>query len=184
MINSNHKSIDEENIPFGIHPSKDHSQSLAPCAPAFLAGSCTCKKCGGECPKRKASSTYIIPRWATPETHHWATPRDPALRRAPIEPSVGPLPLSIGHPCALRWVPVPLRRAPVHPPLDTRPGVRLPCSPNGYRGPPSSLQWASPSGHAVGPLRQAHCPTVCINILAYHDYVYIVFLWRSTWPKY
>jgi hypothetical protein len=89
-------------------------------------------------------------------------PQDPALRRAPIAPSVGPLPLSVGplplsvrHPCALVRAPVPLRRAPVHPPLGTRPGVRLPCSTIRYRRPPSSLRWASPSGHSVWLLRRA-----------------------------
>jgi hypothetical protein len=72
-----------------------------------------------------ASSSYILPRRATPETC----------------PLSGTHSLSIGHPSTLRW-------ALVHPPLGTRPGVHLPCSPSRYRGPPWSLRWATPSGHS------------------------------------
>jgi hypothetical protein len=162
MINSNYKSNEEENIPFGIHPSKNHSHSLTPCAPAFLVGATRRRR---RMPKKEGHQPLY-----TPPLGH---PRDPALRRANIEPSVGPLPVSLGHPCALRRAPVPLRRAPVHPPLGTRPGVRLPCSPIGYRG---LLRRASPSGYSVRLLRLAHHPTICINILAYHDYVYIILL--------
>jgi hypothetical protein len=90
---------------------------------------------GGECPKRTATSPYIVPRWATPETRHWATPQDPALRRAHIEPS-------IGHPCALRWAPIQVSVCP------TRPlGIA------GFSVGP--LCRASPSGHSVRLLRRA-----------------------------
>jgi hypothetical protein len=71
-----------------------------------------------------ASRSYIVPRWATLETRRWATPRDPP---------------SIGHPCALR-------RAPVHSPLGTRPGARLPYSPTGYCRSVGPFCWATPSG--------------------------------------
>jgi hypothetical protein len=72
-----------------------------------------------------ASRSYILPCRATPETRRWTTPRDPP---------------SIGHPCALR-------RAPVHSPLGTRPGVRLPYSSTGYRGRSVGLfRQATPSG--------------------------------------
>jgi hypothetical protein len=116
----------------------------------------------GECPKRRATSPYIVPRWATPETCRWATPRDPALRRAHIEPSVG----HISSP------PSGNSRSPS--------GTRAP-SVGRPSGCPSALlaHWvsrASPSGHSVGPPHLAHRPTVCINILAYHDYVYIILL--------
>jgi hypothetical protein len=67
-----------------------------------------------------ASRSYIVPRWATPETRHWATPRDPP---------------SFGNPCALR-------RAPVHSPLGTCSGARLPYSPTVC----PTLRWAIPSG--------------------------------------
>jgi hypothetical protein len=125
MINSNYKSNEEKNIPFGIHPSKDHSHSLAPYAPAFLAGATGHRR---RVPKKEGHQ----PLYSPPLGH----PRDPALRRTHIQPSVRPLPVSVGHPCALR-------RASVHPPLGTRPGVRLPCSPIGYRG---LLRRATPSG--------------------------------------
>jgi hypothetical protein len=106
-----------------------------------------------------ASHTYIVPRRATPETRRWATPQDPPSVEHPSRPplghsryssstcapSIGILPLSVGHPCALH-------RAPIHPPLDTRLGVSLPCSPSGYRRPPWSLRRASPLDHSVGPL--------------------------------
>jgi hypothetical protein len=90
-----------------------------------------------EWPKLRAITIYILLRWATL--------RDPALCRAPIAPSVRPLPLSVGHPCTHRQALVRLRQAPVHPLLGTRPSVRLPYSPIGYRGPPSSLRRATPS---------------------------------------
>jgi hypothetical protein len=152
MINSNYKRNEEENIPFGIHPSKDHSHSLAPYAPAFLAGTTGRRRI---VPKKEVHQPLY-----SPPLGHPLRPRPPsgihrALRRATP---------------GLRRALVPLRRAPVHPPLGTRPSVRLPCSSIGYRGP---LRWATPSGFSVGPLRLAHRPTVCINILAYHDYVYM-----------
>jgi hypothetical protein len=103
---------------------------------------------GGECPKRRASSPYIVPRWAIPETHHWATPetrhwatpQDPALRRATP---------------GLRQAPVRLPSGTCPPPSGARPpSVGHPS------GSPSTLlaHWvsrASPSGHSVGLLRRA-----------------------------
>jgi hypothetical protein len=83
---------------------------------------------GREYPKTWASRSYILPRRATPKTCRWATPRDPP---------------SVGHPCALNRAPVRPRRALVHSPLGTRPGVRLPYSPTGYRS------------RSVGPFRRA-----------------------------
>jgi hypothetical protein len=108
MINSNHKSIEEENIPFGIHPSKDHSHSLAPYAPAFLAGATGRKK---RVPKKEGQQHLYSP----PLGHFRDPPLDhpPRPRPAPITPSVRPLPLFVGHPCALRWAPIPLRWTPV-----------------------------------------------------------------------
>jgi hypothetical protein len=67
------------------------------------------------------SRSYILPRRAIPETRRWATPRDPP---------------SVEHPCTLC-------RAPVHSPLGTRPGARLPYSPTRYHG------------RFVGPFRRA-----------------------------
>jgi hypothetical protein len=67
-----------------------------------------------EWPKLRATTIYIL--------LCWATPRNPALYQAPIAPSVGPLPLSIGHlfasigrPSNLRWTPVQLSVCPTHP---------------------------------------------------------------------
>jgi hypothetical protein len=173
MINSNYKSNEEENIPFGIHPSKDHFHSLAPCAPAFLASATGCRR---RMPKKEGHQ----PLYSPPLGH----PRDPPLGHPPR-----PRPPSGTH-RALRRVTPGLRRAPVHPPSGTCPppsGARPP-SVGHPSGCPSALlahwvSWASPLGLSVRPLRLAHRPTVCINILAYHDYVCIIFLWRSTWPE-
>jgi hypothetical protein len=124
-------TIEEEN-PFGIQPLKGpHSPSIAPYTPAILVGETGCWK-----------------RVAKTEGYHHlyssVGPPPRALRRAPIAPSVGPLSISVRHPCAFCWVPI-------HLPLGTRPNVRLPCSPIGYRGPPSSFRRASPSGHPIRP---------------------------------
>jgi hypothetical protein len=161
MIKSNYKSNEEENIPFGIHPSKDHSHSLAPCAPAFLAGATGRRR---RVPKKKGQQPLYSPPLGHPPiprppsgTHRALHRATPALCRAPVRPPSGTRPPSVGHPS----------------------------------GCPSALlaHWISratlvaPSGFSVGPLRLAHRPTVCINILAYHDYVYIILLWRSTWPE-
>jgi hypothetical protein len=179
MINSNYKSNEEENIPFGIHPTKDHSHSLAPCAPAFLVGAIGHRR---RVPKKEGHQ----PLYSPPLDH----PRDPPLGHPPR-----PRPPSGTHRALHRATPG-LRRVPVRPPSGARP-------PSGGHpsGCPSALlaHWvsraslsghsvgplhrATPSGFSVGPLRLAHRPTVCINILAYHDYVYIILLWRSTWPE-
>jgi hypothetical protein len=114
-------------------------------------------------------------------------PRDPPLGHPPR-----PRPKSRTHRALRRATPT-LRRPPVHPPSSTCPppsGARPP-SVGHPSGCPSALlaHWVSrgtlvaPSGFSVGLLRQAQCSTICINILAYHDYVYIIILWRSTWPK-
>jgi hypothetical protein len=176
MINSNQSSIDEENILFGIHPSKDHSHSLAPYAPAFLAGATGRRR---RVPKKEGQQHLYSP----PLGH----PRDP-----PLGHPLRPRPPSGTH-RALRWATPALRQAPVRPPSGTcpPPSSARPPSVGHLSGCPSALlaHWVSratlvaPSGFSIGPLRQAHRPTVCINILAYHDYVYIIFLWRSTWPK-
>jgi hypothetical protein len=134
MINSNYKSNEEENIPFGIHPSKDHSHSLAPCAPAFLAGAIGRRR---RVPKKEGQQ----PLYSPPLGH----PRDPLLGHPPR-----PRPPSGTHRALRRAIPA-LRRAPMCPPLGTRPGVCLPCSPIGYCGPPSSLRRASPSCHSIWP---------------------------------
>jgi hypothetical protein len=46
----------------------------------------------------RANNTYIFLRRATPETRHWATPRDP--------PSIGHLSASDGRPSTLHWAPI------------------------------------------------------------------------------
>jgi hypothetical protein len=71
-----------------------------------------------------ASRSYIVSRRDTPESRRWATPRDPPF---------------VEHPCALR-------RAPVHSPLGTCPGARLPYSPTGYRRSVGPFRRATPSG--------------------------------------
>jgi hypothetical protein len=141
MINSNHKSNEEENIPFGIHPSKDHSHSLAPRAPAFLAGATGRRR---RVPKKEGQQHLYSPPLDHPprprppsSTHHALCRATPALRRVPVCPPSGTCPFY---------------RAPVHPPLGTCPGVHLPCLPIGYRGAPSSLRRGSPSGHSVRPI--------------------------------
>jgi hypothetical protein len=117
-------------------PSKDHSHSLAPCAPAFLAGATGRRR-------RVSKKEGQQPLYSPPLGH----PQAPPLGHPPR-----PRPPSGTHRALLRATPglcralVPLRRAPVHPPLGTRPGVHLHCSPIGYRGPPSSLRRATPSG--------------------------------------
>jgi hypothetical protein len=139
MINSNYKSNEEENIPFGIHPSKDHSHSLAPCAPAFLVGATGRRR---RVPKKEGQQ----PLYSPPLGH----PRDPPLGYPPR-----PRPPSGTHPALCRATRG-LRRAPVRPPSGTRtPSVGHPS------GCPSALlaHWvsrASPSGHSVGPLRPGY----------------------------
>jgi hypothetical protein len=144
MINSNHKSIEEENIPFEIHPSKDHSHSLAPHAPAFLAGATGRRR---RVPKKKGQQHLYSP----PLGH----PRDPPLGHPPR-----PRPPPGTHRALHRATPA-LRRPPVRPPSDTYP------PPSGARshsvghpsGCPSALlaHWVSrgtlvaPSGHSVRP---------------------------------
>jgi hypothetical protein len=71
-----------------------------------------------------ATRSYTVPHQATPETRRWTTPRDPP---------------SVGDPCALR-------RAPVHSPLGTRQGARLPYYPTGYRRSVGPFRRATPSG--------------------------------------
>jgi hypothetical protein len=99
-----------------------------------------------------ASNTYIVPHRATPQDPpSVGHPLHPSLdihrarRRAPIPPSVWPLPFSVRHLCALHHAPIRLRWTPVHPPLGTYPGVYLPYSPSGYRRLPWSLRRATPS---------------------------------------
>jgi hypothetical protein len=167
MINSNYKSI-EENIPFGIHPSKDHSHSLAPCAPAFLAGVTGRRR---RVPKKEGQQPLY-----SPPLGHSPRPRPPS-----------------GTHRALRRATPALRRELVRPPSSTclpPSGARPPSVGHPSKCPSALLaHWVSratlvaPSGFSVGLLRQAHRPIVCINILAYHDYVYIILLWRSTWPE-
>jgi hypothetical protein len=106
-----------------VRPSRSYMTGFLP-----RPSSMTTLGAGGECPKMWASRSYILPRWAIPETRCWAIPRDPP---------------SVGHPCALHRAPVHPRRAPVHSPLGTCPGIRLPYSPTGYRG------------CSVGPFRRA-----------------------------
>jgi hypothetical protein len=163
MINSNQSSIDEENIPFGIHPSKDHSHSLAPCAPAFLVGATGHRR---RVPKKEGQQHLYSPPLGhllrpRPPSGHSRSPsghsRSPSGTHAP---SIGHLSPSVGRPSTVRWAPVRVSICPTRP-----------------------LGIAGHPRRSVRPLRQAHRPTVCINILAYHDYVYIFFLWRSTWPK-
>jgi hypothetical protein len=121
---------------------RPHSHSLAPCAPAFLADETGCWKRVS----KNEGQQYL---YSPPLGHPWDPPLDhpprPTLHRAPIVSSIGPLPLSIGHPCTFHWALVRLWRAPVHPPLSTRSSVHLPYSPSGYRGPPWSLHRATPS---------------------------------------
>jgi hypothetical protein len=99
-------------------------------------------------PKNEGQQHLYSPLSGHPRDPPLGHPPRPALRRAPIAPSVGTLSLSVGHPCTLRWVSVRLRQAPVHPLLGTRPGIRLPCSPSKYRGHPGRsielLRWAIP----------------------------------------
>jgi hypothetical protein len=133
MINSNYKSNEEENIPFGIHPSMDHSHSLAPCAPAFLAGATGHRR---RVPKKEGQQLLYSPPLGHPPrpcppsgTHRALRQATPALRRAPVRPPSGARPPSVGHPS----------------------------------GCPSALlaHWVSratlvaPSGFSVGPLRRA-----------------------------
>jgi hypothetical protein len=107
MIISNHKSIEEENIPFRIHPSKDHSHSLAPRAPAFLAGATGHRK---KVPKKEGQQHLYSP----PSGH----PRDPPLGTClpplgPVHPPLGTRP-GIRLPClhiGYRGAPSSLRRA-------------------------------------------------------------------------
>jgi hypothetical protein len=172
MINSNHKSI-EENIPFRIHPSKDHSHLLAPRAPAFLAGATGRRR---RVPKKEGQEHLYSP----PLGH----PRDLPLGHPPR-----PRPPSGTHRALRRATPA-LRQAPVRPLSSTCPPLSSarPPSVGHPSGCPSTLlaHWVSRGtlvallGFSVGPLRQAYHPIVCINILAYHDDVYIIFLWRST----
>jgi hypothetical protein len=133
MINSNYKSNEEENIPFGIHPSKDHSHSLAPCAPAFLVGATGYRR---RMPKKEGQQ----PLYSPPLGH----PRDPPLGHPPrlrppsgtCPPPSGAHPPSVGHPSTLRWAPIQVSVCPVRP-LDIaghpRHSVGL-------------LRWATPSG--------------------------------------
>jgi hypothetical protein len=126
MINSNYKSNEEENIPFGIHPSKDHSHSLAPCAPAFLAGATGRRR---RVPKKEGQQPLYSPPLGHPPrprppsgTHRALRRATPSLRRAPVRPLSGARPPSVGH----------------------------------MSGCPSALlahwvSWASPSGHSVWP---------------------------------
>jgi hypothetical protein len=132
MIDSNYKSIEEENIPVGIHPLK-HSHSLAPCAPAFLVGATGRRK---RVPKKEGHLHLYSPSLGHP-------PRPP-------RPAVGPpleTPPSVGHPSS---PPSGHSRSPS--------GTRAPSvgHPSGY---PSALltHWVSratlvaPSGHSVRP---------------------------------
>jgi hypothetical protein len=99
MINSNYKRNEEENIPFGIHPSKDHSHSLAPCAPVFLVDATGRRR---RVPKKEGQQ----PLYSTPLGHP-PRPRPPSgthralrratlgLHRAPVRPSSGARPPSV-----------------------------------------------------------------------------------------
>jgi hypothetical protein len=148
MINSNYKSIEEENIPFGIHPSKDHSHSLAPCAPAFLAGA-TGRR--GRVPKKEGQQPLYSPLLGHP--------RDPPLGHPPR-----PCPSSGTH-RALRWATLALRRAPVRPTSGTYlpPSGARPPSVGHPSGCPSALlvhcvsraTFVAPSSFSVGTLRPA-----------------------------
>jgi hypothetical protein len=109
MINSNQSSIDEENIPFGIHPSKDHSHSLAPRAPVFFVGATGRRR---RVPKKEGHQHLYSPPLGHPPrprplsgTHRALRRATPALRRAPVRPlsgtrppPSGARPPSIGHP--------------------------------------------------------------------------------------
>jgi hypothetical protein len=142
MINSNQSSIDEENIHFGIHPSKDHSHSLAPCAPAFLVGATGRRR---RVPKKEGQQHLYSP----PLSH----PRDPPLGH----PS-RPHPPSGTHRALRRATPA-LHRAPVRPPSGTCPppsGARPPSVGHPSECPSTLLaHWVSratlvaPSGHSV-----------------------------------
>jgi hypothetical protein len=144
MINSNYKSNEEENIPFGIHPSKDLSHSLAPCAPAFLAGATGRRR---RVPKKEGQQ----PLYSPPLGH----PRDLPLGHPPR-----PCPLSGIHRSLRRATPT-LCRAPVRPPLGTCPPPSGACPPSvGHPSGCSSAllaHWVSqatlitPSGFSVWP---------------------------------
>jgi hypothetical protein len=136
MINFDYKSIEEENIPFGIHPSKDHSHSLAPYALAFLACATGHRR---RLPKKEGQQPLYSPPLGHPPRPRLLSGTHRALRRATSA----------------------LRRAPVRPPPGTCPppsGARPP-SVGHPSGCPSALlaYWVSratliaPSGHSVRP---------------------------------
>jgi hypothetical protein len=114
-----------------------------------------------------------LPRPRPPSGTHRALRRaTPGLRRAPVRP-----------PSTLRWAPIRVSVCLARPLGIAGFSVGPLCraSPSGFSVGP--LRRATLSGFAVGPPRLAHRPTVCINILAYHDFVYIILSWRSTWPE-
>jgi hypothetical protein len=131
MINSNYKSNEEENIPFGIHPSKDHSHSLAPCAPAFLAGVIGHRK---RVPKKEGHQPLYSPPLGHP-------PRPRPLSGHSRSPSGTRMP-SVGRPSTLRWAPIRVSVCPARP-----------LGIEGFSVGP--LRRASPSGHSVQLLRRA-----------------------------
>jgi hypothetical protein len=144
MINLNYKSNEEENIPSGIHPSKDHSHSLTPYTPAFLVGATGRRR---RVPKKEGQQ----PLYSPPLGH---------LRDPPLDHPPRPRPLSGTHLAFRRATPA-LRRAPVRPPSGTclPPSGARPPSVGHPSGCPSALHahWvsslrpASPSGHFVWP---------------------------------
>jgi hypothetical protein len=161
MINSNYKSNEEENIPFGIHPSKDHSHSLAPCAPAFLASATGHRR---RVSKKEGHQPLYSPPLGHPRdpplghpprprppsgTHRALRQATPGLCRAPVRPpsgtrapSVGHLSPSVGRPSTLRWAPVRVSVCPARPLVIAGFSVGPLCR-------------ATPSGHSVRLLRRA-----------------------------
>jgi hypothetical protein len=124
---------------------------------------------GGECPKRRATSPYKVPRWATPETRRWATPQTPpSVGHTSSPPSghsrspSGTCAPSVGRPSTLRWTPIRVSVCPARPLgiAGFSVGPLRRASPSGHSI--GLLCRATPSGFSVGPLRLAHSvwPTV------------------------
>jgi hypothetical protein len=101
-----------------------------------------------------ASSTYIVPRRAIPETRRWATPRLPETR-----------PLSGTHP-TLRWATPALRRTPVHPSSGL-----------------STLCWA-PVRVSVCPTRQWVSRATLVALSGHSVWHWIVFTCFTTYGRF
>jgi hypothetical protein len=112
MFKSNPRisNLTSKSIPFGISAPKEHSHSLAPCAPAFLVGETGRWR---RVPRNVGQALLYSPPSGHPRDSPLGHPPRPTLRRAPVRPP--------RRPSTLCWAPARVPVCPTLPPSTVAP---------------------------------------------------------------